>query len=128
MIKNYIKLPKKIKQDWINALKSGNYIQGSGQLCNFLEGDELDEIEYCCLGVLGSLLGCSNESMRDQELLTDDVCESPLSKSQQYIFSALNDGNTYHHPEQKSIFINEEKCIYSFSEIADFIEENVEEC
>lgn len=44
-----MKLTKKRKRDWLSALKSGNYKQGTGQLKS--EGGS-----YCCLGVLACVL------------------------------------------------------------------------
>lgn len=41
-------LTRKIKEDWLSALRSGKYQQGSGKLrCNNY---------YCCLGVLACVL------------------------------------------------------------------------
>lgn len=43
---------------WVEALESGRYRQGKGQLgritdfSGFSEGDLLNSVEYCCLGVL----------------------------------------------------------------------------
>jgi hypothetical protein len=37
-------MPKEIKDKWLTALRSGEYQQGKGMLCN--------ENKYCCLGVL----------------------------------------------------------------------------
>ena len=42
------KMDSEIKQNWIDALRSGDYRQGFEHLC--LEG------RYCCLGVLASVL------------------------------------------------------------------------
>jgi hypothetical protein len=38
-----------LKEEWVTALESGNYIQGIGSLKNSMG-------QYCCLGVLGCLL------------------------------------------------------------------------
>ena len=40
------KFTKELKDSWLTALKSGKYVQGTGQLRN----DYLNR--YCCLGVL----------------------------------------------------------------------------
>lgn len=42
---------KEIKKEWIAALKSGEYEQGTG----LLHYEQDDEIKYCCLGVLCDL-------------------------------------------------------------------------
>jgi hypothetical protein len=42
-----------VKNDWLTALRSGEYEQGYGTLCRY-DGDELGT-RYCCLGVLCEL-------------------------------------------------------------------------
>lgn len=42
-----------IKQRWVDALRSGNYAQGTGFLRQ--EGDGLPVDKWCCLGVLCDL-------------------------------------------------------------------------
>ena len=44
-----MKMPLAIKQRWIDALRSGQYLQGRGQL----QADG----KFCCLGVLCEVLG-----------------------------------------------------------------------
>lgn len=39
-----MKLTKQLKQDWLDALKSGKYVQTTGQLHS-------EDNKYCCLGV-----------------------------------------------------------------------------
>lgn len=43
-----LKFTKEIKQAWLDALKSGKYIQGTGKLMDTIENQK----EHCCLGVL----------------------------------------------------------------------------
>lgn len=40
-----------IKKEWVDALRSGQYKQGTGWLCKEVNGER----EYCCLGVLTDL-------------------------------------------------------------------------
>lgn len=47
------KLTKKLKAKWLEALKSGKYIQGTGAL---QKKDKHDEITHCCLGVLCDIM------------------------------------------------------------------------
>ena len=54
----YPKLPKKFKEKWLKALRSGEYDQGEASL--YLDG------AYCCLGVAGHICGISNKSMTDK--------------------------------------------------------------
>lgn len=48
---------KEIKQQWIDALRSGNYLQGKGCLTQIKDGKEYD----CCLGVLCKVLKLERE-------------------------------------------------------------------
>jgi len=45
-------MDKDIKTQWVGALRSGEYTQGTGQL---REGSEEEAGAYCCLGVLCTL-------------------------------------------------------------------------
>lgn len=48
---------QEIKDNWVNALESGNFTQGYGKL----EDDSKGTIRYCCIGVLGHITkGLSN--------------------------------------------------------------------
>lgn len=47
-MKNKLIFTKEIKNTWLNALKSGKYIQGVGELMNTKDGVK----RHCCLGVL----------------------------------------------------------------------------
>ncbi len=45
-------MEKKIKKKWVKALRSGKFIQGTGQL----RDKDCDETRHCCLGVLCEVL------------------------------------------------------------------------
>ena len=47
-------MEKTIRQDWIKALRSGEYKQGSNALKTQHDGEL---VRYCCLGVLAKILG-----------------------------------------------------------------------
>ena len=51
--KSYLakKLPKAFKKKWVNALRSGNFQQGSSHLF------DSDDNTYCCIGVAGVVCG-----------------------------------------------------------------------
>lgn len=77
-----VRLPKKFKEKWVKALRSGKYKQGGGQLYN-----ELDN-SYCCLGVAcfivnkknppssGYIHSCKSYSDKIDKLL---IGESPVA-------------------------------------------------
>lgn len=48
---NDLKFTQEIKDKWLEALKSGKYIQGFGALV----AKEDDKTYHCCLGVLGEI-------------------------------------------------------------------------
>lgn len=56
---NKEKLPKKFKDKWLAALRSGEYKQGRQQLVNIKLGNST----YCCLGVACSIVGISDDVM-----------------------------------------------------------------
>ena len=98
-----------IKQRWVEALRSGKYEQGRGVLREFRDG----KFHYCCLGVLCDLVAPDDwdrEWHRNSigfpaQEITDEV---GLSKHQAGILADMNDRHQY-----------------TFSQIADYIEENL---
>lgn len=52
----YPKLPKRFKKQWLKALRSGEYEQGRHEL-------KRTDNTYCCLGVAGEIVGCSNKHL-----------------------------------------------------------------
>lgn len=112
------------KQKWIAALRSGEYQQGTGQLSYTQTGEE-EFTEYCCLGVLCSLV---EEDYFDgtqlflpnsiaAEVGIDHAYDGPTVTNAQRILSGMNDG-VYDET------IGESRR-YSFAEIADWIEANL---
>ena len=101
-----------LKQQWIEALRSGNYLQGK----NWLADDMGTNVYYCCLGVLceiaeldkyieGSVVYYDGRDQTPPQWLTFDV---GLTQVQVSSLVYMNDD------ENKT-----------FEEIADWIEENV---
>ncbi len=109
-------MKKELREKWIQALRSGNYIQG----LEYLEKASVNKDEgmkYCCLGVLCHVIEKDIDTARrdggDIELLNDETLEEVgLTHVQQELFSYMNDGNSGH---KKRTFI----------EIADYILENL---
>lgn len=114
-------MQKDVRDRWVKALRSGDYEQGAGRLCN--------ENKYCCLGVLNDIQG-------NDFVLEDGVQKYyDIDDKEQYVF-ALNVGwlesqGLESHDVMTLWLMNDERNasgehVYSFSDIADFIEENVE--
>lgn len=92
-----------LKAQWLEALRSGNYKQGLGQLFHVNTGT------YCCLGVLNEVgqLGCNPN------------------------FGHIMEGNAYvFHPvlkesTQRQLADFNDKRRWTFAAIADYIEANI---
>lgn len=110
---------KDLKKKWIDALRSGKYLQGQDRLCH--------KGAYCCLGVLGSIL---------PKTIDFEICDF-YEEGVVYVW----DGEEYTECDEylpldigKIIGLElpmQEKLARmndngkSFEEIADFIEENL---
>jgi len=46
------KMDKKVKEIWVEALRSGSYRQDEGVMCNKILGKGTEHKKFCCLGVL----------------------------------------------------------------------------
>jgi len=99
-----------LKQKWVNALRSGNYTQGRRVL-------RTADNEYCCLGVLCDVTDQSKWVLPDIGKfyawdgyigLPPISWDSDMLDSKMFVLANLNDD------QQRS-----------FSEIADWIEENL---
>lgn len=96
-----------LKQQWVEALRSGKYQQGVGRL-------RTKDGEYCCLGVLGCImklsfdeLGCRFIDKMD-ETTSSEYPQLPINRIDQNHLISMND-------DDKA----------SFSEIADYVEEHL---
>lgn len=92
-----------LKRKWIEALRSGEYVQGHTFLLN-------DRGAMCCLGVLATIQGCDLEDLPYQERRTDTLPRG---------FNAGLDGGTREH----LACMNDDG--KSFPEIADYIEKHL---
>lgn len=108
-----IKMPADIKQGWLDALRSGEYKQGKGALC--------ENEAYCCLGVLQKVVSGDVEwrdNGRSRSFPTPEWLETygiAAERGNLYRLAEMNDGEPGLYAEQMP-----------FAEIADFIEENVQ--
>lgn len=108
-------LPKDFAEKWIAALRSGEYGQGKGTLGNAVDG-------YCCLGVAGRVIGCTDD------MLKGAVFEENLGIPSK-IYSTIPDilkGAGRDHDFVDNVVTQNDHDNKSFPEIADWIEQNVE--
>lgn len=110
MSKKY-KLPKEFAEKWVTALRSGEYKQTKGRLCN-------GNSHYCCLGIAGLVLGIiqSRLILKANKKLSSLAFGVPVP----FVHKAGE-------PDLQAelIQLNDYKD-KSFPEIADWIEQNVE--
>jgi hypothetical protein len=60
-----VELPKEFRDKWLEALRSGNYIQGQDLLLNPRDGT------MCCLGVACKVLGIPSTLIEDECMPND---------------------------------------------------------
>jgi hypothetical protein len=106
------KLPIEFKQKWVEALRSGEYEQGSDAL---YKGGK-----YCCLGVACVVAGIPKETIEGESYISwyaKDIPGVIRGDTQNEIvrkLSFMNDGN-----EQEQVRK------HSFDEIADYIDHDL---
>jgi hypothetical protein len=105
----YPKLDPEFKAKWAEALRSGKYKQGQGELLTELN-------EYCCLGVAAMVLGVDKGLLRNLGTLYDRILKTEVPRP---IHGSCNDNIVV----SKLTSMNDTG--KSFSEIADWIEENL---
>jgi len=117
---------QELKQKWIEALRSGKYIQGQGALRS------VDEDEYCCLGVLCEYLPNVRWENGDDSNYTAVLFNElgDVTRSTLFLPGTLNvdlglnilireDGDSYTIYSMLMYMNDEGK---TFNEIADYIE------
>lgn len=130
---------------WIAALRSGNYVQGAGELCIVSEFND-EPTEYCCLGVAGRIADMQDEDLGGMtmlhELSLDEVFTIPdalVSDGDNLydILASLNDGNRISELDLRGFedFLSKETYAelyeltkkspsgWNFDKIADLVEE-----
>jgi hypothetical protein len=109
------------KKKWVEALRSGDYKQGRGYLCN------ARTIEFCCLGVACELI---DKNVIRKELDGTVVkyrldCESVFSKASMTMLSPeLLDFVGLYRPHAADLAAMNDTGT-SFAEIADYIQEKL---
>lgn len=112
------KLPAKFRKDWLAALRSGKYKQGTAVLYN----PELES--YCCLGIGCLLVGFSKEELiRKSYPINIEDKNNKIPYLLKDTYSILSNRNTFYNTLSQINDIDKK----SFSEIVDWIEENTED-
>jgi len=115
----YPKLPKKFKEKWLKALRSGEYDQTTGQLCK-------DEA-YCCIGIAGKVQGISDNVLKGKGLFNDSFSFPRFDRIQRLIPNILigkvNDNVILTRLVNMNDGIGMKK--QSFKQIANWIETNL---
>lgn len=121
-----IKMPKEMKQRWVDALRSGKYRQAQGAL-------EKDG-GYCCLGVLQMVVDGEVETApncrggrQPADLPSNTWCERNKIEHDGWQVEADDIEDSYGHIESYSDLpeLNDESPL-TFKDIADIIEQQVE--
>jgi hypothetical protein len=113
-----------VKNQWVDALRSGRYRQGTQYLHRIVDGEPY----YCCLGVLCSLLASpdnvvasSNGSVctyeGDSQLLPEKVVKAAGMRDNEGTFRLIEDDDT-----DKELWAINDHDGRSFAEIAEIIE------
>ena len=125
--KKDFRLPREFAENWLEALESGEFVQGQVNL--FSEVEYIDKVveEYCCLGVAGIVCGYDKEEIRDAGVYMNhiDQAEAKYSLPGELIGTAVKGEKGYNSLVDKLIYLNDTKH-YSFIDIANWIRENVE--
>lgn len=113
-------MDKTWKRKWVKALRSGEYIQGTGTLCQY--DREQGSLTFCCLGVLTDIV--DPDSWEGE----DDLRNSRLSniyygnEQDNHIPAAITMVTALEDGYQRALVnLNDTKGM-TFNEIADWIE------
>lgn len=94
-------MDKRIKTKWIKALRSGKYHQGREKL---IQTDGYGDPQYCCLGVLCSVMGKTDKQIRTMRNGGDrnQLLSTPFAESlgidfetQEHLASRNDNGETF---------------------------------
>lgn len=115
-----LRLTPKTKEAWLEALRSGDYEQDTGVL-------KTADGAYCCLGVLGMLVGVEEERLQSCEHLSgvgrDDLLGPWWPVDAPSTMFTADDPKTHTTIQRKLAAMNDKG--WSFDEIADWIEANL---
>lgn len=104
-----------VAQLWVEALRSGRYEQTRGRMrC---------EDKFCCMGVLCDVHAGQTGNTWHNDYYLDDACLPPPAVLQ---WAGLKTDRGMVDGEEFSLTGMNDSMCYSFAEIADFIERNVD--
>lgn len=110
-------LPKEFAQKWIEALRSGEYVQGREKLYSSKHGS------YCCLGVCCKLVGF--EDFGEAHYIQEGDFYYNLKRIPNGIPTELI-GTVGNNDLIRNLVALNDDDKYTFPEIADWIEANIE--
>lgn len=118
-MKNY-QLPKEFAEKWLAALRSGKYKQTNG----YLQRGKGTNKTNCCLGVAGIICNIPQYKLIKKETLRDfDDYKVPYqligTRGENELVKLLTDMND-------KVLVAKKEYAHQFTEIADWIEANVE--
>lgn len=109
------RLPKKFADNWLNELRNGGHSQGQDELFNN------QSYRYCCLGIAGLVCGLDNDQMDRLDVLYPYLCELDDVTIPLELLGEPRDNKLVSNLTQMNDEENK-----SFSEIADWVENNCE--
>jgi hypothetical protein len=123
MNKSKINVSKEHFDKWLTGLRDGSYKQGRGALCQKVGTPESNVKQYCCLGVLGDVMGRLAEDPDGEFAQSHYVLEGET-----YIQSGRSGFLPREVIEQRlqSELADRNDQGYDFTVIADYIEKNME--
>ena len=116
----YPKLPPKFKTKWLKALRSGEYEQTTGSLC--------DNGAYCCIGIAGKVQGISDKVLHNNGLFNADYFSNNLDRIKKVIPNALIGTVSNNSLLERLVDMNDGPGSLkkrSFKQIANWIERNL---
>jgi len=112
-MRTYKKMNPSVKKEWVQALRSGDYLQGGSYLC-YQDGNK---VKWCCLGVLCDINTDSYWEKSDTAAYTVDNCRFFPDESH------LDQAGLSVRSGDKLAWMNDRG--KTFPEIADWIEKNL---
>lgn len=114
-----MKLPVRIKNEWLEALRSDNYAKGTQWLCK--------DNKFCCLGVLCEVLRIpwSIENMRDGAFRRYGHTFNVLPNKALVLLGAKSDKIPNQFAVNETDLIRLNDTTETFDEVIKYIEENL---